>query len=35
MKSRFDELLPFYVNGTLAEGDRAFVETWLLLQAHI
>ena len=29
MKSRFDELLPFYVNGTLPEGDRSFVETWL------
>jgi hypothetical protein len=29
MKSKFDELLPFYVNGTLAEADRAFVEDWL------
>jgi hypothetical protein len=29
MKSRFDELLPFYVNGTLAEADRAFVELYL------
>lgn len=29
MKSKFDELLPFYVNGTLGEADRAWVETWL------
>jgi hypothetical protein len=29
MKSKFDELLPFYVNGTLAEADRAFVEDYL------
>lgn len=29
MKSRFDELLPFYVNGTLTEADHAFVETYL------
>jgi len=29
MKSRFDELLPFYVNGTLAEADRAWVESYL------
>jgi len=29
MKSRFDELLPFYVNGTLGEADRAFVEDYL------
>jgi hypothetical protein len=29
MKSKFDELLPFYVNGTLAEADRAFVEEYL------
>ncbi|HEX6361351.1 MAG TPA: hypothetical protein VFZ93_00225, partial [Albitalea sp.] len=27
--TRFDELLPFYVNGTLAEADRAWVEDWL------
>jgi hypothetical protein len=27
--SRFDELLPFYVNGTLGEDDRLFVERWL------
>ena len=29
MKSKFDELLPFYVNGTLADADRALVEDWL------
>ena len=23
---RFDELLPFYVNGTLGDAERAFVE---------
>ena len=28
-KQRFDELLPFYANGTLADDDRSFVETWL------
>jgi hypothetical protein len=27
--SRFDELLPFYVNGTLGDDDRSFVERWL------
>jgi hypothetical protein len=27
--SRFDELLPFYVNGTLGNDDRLFVERWL------
>jgi hypothetical protein len=27
--SRFDELLPFYVNGTLGDDDRLFVERWL------
>jgi len=27
--SRFDELLPFYVNGTLAEGERAWVDDYL------
>ena len=26
---RFDELLPFYVNGTLAEADRSWVESYL------
>ncbi|HEX6708635.1 MAG TPA: hypothetical protein VF169_28115 [Albitalea sp.] len=29
MKSRFDELLPFYVNGSLAEADRAWVDGYL------
>jgi hypothetical protein len=29
MKSRFDELLPFYVNNTLEESDRAWVESYL------
>jgi hypothetical protein len=29
MKSRFDELLPFYVNGSLPEADRAWVEDYL------
>lgn len=29
MKSRFDELLPFYVNGTLGDADRALVEGYL------
>jgi hypothetical protein len=29
MKARFDELLPFYVNGTLSEADRAWVDTYL------
>jgi len=29
MKSRFDELLPFYVNGTLDAADRAWVESYL------
>lgn len=28
-KQRFDELLPFYANGTLAEDECRFVETWL------
>jgi hypothetical protein len=27
--ARFDELLPFYVNGTLGDDDRLFVERWL------
>jgi hypothetical protein len=27
--SRFDELLPFYVNGTLGDDDRSLVERWL------
>jgi hypothetical protein len=29
MKSRFDELLPFYVNGTLDDDDRAWVDDYL------
>jgi hypothetical protein len=29
MKARFDELLPFYVNGTLADADRGWVEDYL------
>ncbi|HUG22728.1 hypothetical protein [Piscinibacter sp.] len=29
MKSRFDELLPFYVNGTLPQADRAWVDGYL------
>ena len=29
MKPQFDELLPFYVNGTLADTDRAWVEDYL------
>lgn len=29
MNERFEELLPFYVNGTLGPEDRAFVESWL------
>jgi hypothetical protein len=29
MKSRFDELLPFYVNGTLNDADRAWVDDYL------
>jgi len=29
MKSRFDELLPFYANGTLSAADRAWVEDHL------
>jgi hypothetical protein len=29
MKTRFDELLPFYVNGTLDDGDRAWIEHYL------
>ena len=29
MKPRFDELLPFYVNGTLGTADRAWVESYL------
>lgn len=28
-KQRFDELLPFYANGTLAEDESRFVESWL------
>jgi predicted nucleic acid-binding protein len=29
MKSRFDELLPFYVNGTLNADDRVWIEHYL------
>ncbi len=29
MKARFDELLPFYVNGTLNAGDRTWIEHYL------
>jgi len=29
MKSRFDELLPFYVNGSLDDNDRAWVDEYL------
>jgi hypothetical protein len=29
MKARFDELLPFYVNGTLTDTDRAWVDDYL------
>ena len=29
MTSRFDELLPFYVNGTLSEADRQWVDNYL------
>ena len=29
MKERFEELLPWYANGTLGAEDRAFVETYL------
>lgn len=29
MKARFDELLPFYVNGTLSQADREWVEGYL------
>jgi hypothetical protein len=29
MKTRFDELLPFYVNGTLNADDRAWIEHYL------
>jgi anti-sigma factor RsiW len=29
MKPHFDELLPFYVNGTLSETDRAWVQEYL------
>lgn len=31
-KDQFDELLPFYVNGTLGEADRKWVDAYL--QAH-
>jgi hypothetical protein len=29
MKTRFDELLPFYVNGTLDDNDRTWVDQYL------
>jgi hypothetical protein len=29
MKARFDELLPFYVNGSLSQADRAWVDDYL------
>src|SRR5262245_294396 len=29
MKQKFDELLPFYVNDTLDESDRAWVDAYL------
>ena len=29
MKARFDELLPFYANGTLSAADRAWVDDYL------
>jgi hypothetical protein len=29
MKTRFDELLPFYVNGTLSDTDRSWFESYL------
>jgi hypothetical protein len=29
MKPKFDELLPFYVNGTLSADDRSWVESYL------
>jgi hypothetical protein len=29
MKPRFDELLPFYVNGSLSAADRAWVDSYL------
>jgi anti-sigma factor RsiW len=29
MKTRFDELLPFYVNGTLSDADRSWVDSYL------
>jgi hypothetical protein len=29
MKTRFDELLPFYVNGTLSEADSRWVESYV------
>ncbi len=29
MKARFDELLPFYVNGTLSADDRTWIEHYL------
>jgi hypothetical protein len=32
--NRFDELLPFYVNGSLPEADRAWVDDWLREHPH-
>jgi hypothetical protein len=32
MKSRFDELLPFYVNGTIGAEDRAWIDSYLRQQ---
>jgi hypothetical protein len=29
MNARFDELLPFYVNGTLGDEDRAWIDSYL------
>jgi hypothetical protein len=34
MKTRFDELLPFYVNGTLDSAERAWVDTYLREHPH-
>jgi hypothetical protein len=34
MKTRFDELLPFYVNGTLDSADRDWVDAYLREHPH-
>jgi hypothetical protein len=34
MKTRFDELLPFYVNGTLGSADRDWVDAYLREHPH-